>query len=308
MIGVLFATGSFAVAGSGYDVYVDQSYSGEEKGTSEHPYDTIGEAVSAAMSKGSSHRKIRVANGTYKEEVVLGESVELYGENKNKTVIDGGSRDAAVRMKNNSKIRGVKIVKGSKGIVVEKNARASIVNCVVKETRSVGIDVREDVKDNRLVTIKNSVVSNNRGKGIYAVSRKELAILNNEISSNGQEGIDLRGKNGGRVKSNRIHRNKEGGIEMEVGGTSLSVRSNKMNGNKASGVSSQLYKGNTGKGKVVFISNTIKSNGKYGFDCGAPSGGTGVGKSYWQTSLSFGKNALTGNSKGAFSSSCGLKP
>ena len=71
------------VFGASYDVYVDASNdSGTEDGSQAHPYNTITEGITAAMSNDEDHRKVYVANGEYREQVTIDEEVELYGESK----------------------------------------------------------------------------------------------------------------------------------------------------------------------------------------------------------------------------------
>ena len=67
-------------------IYVDgDNTQGPWDGTLEHPYKSINDGVKNAINGNT----ILVLNGTYHENVTIGLSITLKGENKSKTIIDG---------------------------------------------------------------------------------------------------------------------------------------------------------------------------------------------------------------------------
>ena len=70
-------------------VYVDNdNINGPWDGTQEHPYQHIQDAIDNSLE----NCKIFVYEGTYYENVIVNKTIELIGENKASTQIDGGEQ------------------------------------------------------------------------------------------------------------------------------------------------------------------------------------------------------------------------
>ncbi len=75
-------------------VYVDASNMGEEDGSQEHPFNTIQEAIDAAIPPAYVH----IASGTYEENLNMEEGVCLIGGSRESVVVDGGGADHVVNI------------------------------------------------------------------------------------------------------------------------------------------------------------------------------------------------------------------
>jgi pectin methylesterase-like acyl-CoA thioesterase len=72
-------------------IYVDDdNISGPWDGTPEHPYQNI----ISALEHASANDTIYVYNGTYYENVIVDKSINLIGEDRNSTIIDGSGTHA----------------------------------------------------------------------------------------------------------------------------------------------------------------------------------------------------------------------
>jgi parallel beta-helix repeat protein len=101
----------------------------------------------------------------YYENVVVNKSINLIGENKKTTVIDGGDSGAVARINSWVNISGFTIQNGDTGI-------------------SLGVSSEHS-------TIKGNIISNNKNYGIYLRGSSYITIRDNIISNN-KDGINLK--------------------------------------------------------------------------------------------------------------------
>jgi len=305
---VLLAVPMFAF-GETYDVYVDvDNDSGTEDGSEAHPYDTISEGIAEALTNDEDDRKVFVANGEYREQVKIEESVDLYGESKSKTIIYGKDDDNdefsyAVKMKHKTKIKNFKIKYGKTGILVDEDSRAKIEDCKIKDFDEIGIEVlRADRNDKRLLTVEDCEIYDGDGKAMY-IRKRKIFIKDNEIYDNEEEGIDLRSKVKGKIYDNEIYDNGESGIELEMRKVKLKIKDNKIKDNSASGITAQ-YRGNNETAKYVLVEdNKIKDNSDFGLRCSRPQGGTPP-IDYFSSPIMLLDNVFENNDAGTFSQMC----
>jgi hypothetical protein len=292
-----------------YDFYVDQGNdSGIEDGSTEHPFDTITEALEAAENNDESRRKIYVHNGEYRENIMLPKGAELFGENKKKTILlgkdaNGKHYEYVVKMRHKTKLKNVKIKYGKIGILVTKNSRVKISKCLIQKTRKVGIEVEKTTKKKNRYKfyLRDSKIYNNKRKGLYIRERK-IEIQKSEIYNNDEEGIDLRKSVVGKIKNNEIHGNGEGGIEMELRGIKLKITNNDIKNNSASGIAVQ-YRGKNRAGNVVIKRSEIVKNHHYGIKCEEPSGGAPP-YFYYRNAVTLLNSVVYDNASGSFSFRC----
>jgi parallel beta-helix repeat protein len=307
-----------------YDFYVASGKSSGD-GTESKPFKTIAEAVEASSEKDSSHRKIFVFNGKYKESVVLPEDTQLYGQGKDNTIIKGADPypkgtsvytpgiqiESAVTMKNNSSLNNVTVSGGNPGITAEGNA--SIENCLVTDTGIQGINA---LAGNFSITIKDSEIAENNGKGIYMQKDRHFFINNIKSHHNTGEGIDLRESVSGIISKNMLYSNEQSGIELIVGSSNIVISDNKIIGNGQDGIQTQYCSGpsctdpeSLKTGNIKLINNDILYNKDNGLKCTNPTGNPP--KEYysgdsWKKSISMENNSFSGNKK-VFDSRCKLK-
>lgn len=288
---LLYVSGS-SVKASEYDIYVDQNYDKDNSdGSSNKPYQTIGNAIKESGSKG---KKIYVKKGTYSETFTLKNGIELYGQSRDKTIVKG-----IIESEGDNLIKNLTVTGKSYGIV--SLGRIEIENCKIKNSSKIGIDLSESDKK---ATITNSIISGN-GKGFYVQRKRSVLISGNSVYENQEEGIDIREKVSGTISNNEIYKNGEGGIEFIVGGSNIKISENSIKKNEASGIASQFYSFIERTGSIDIKNNTINNNGKYGLACGIPSGGNPSG-SYWNDSINLKDNTIENNKIEAVDNICNM--
>jgi parallel beta-helix repeat protein len=282
---------SFSKAAS-YDIYVDKSYDEDDSdGSSGKPFKTISKAVKEA----GSNDRIYVKNGKYDEDFSLKKGLEIYGENRDKTIIYG-----TIESKGDNTIKNITVSGSTYGIIA--SGKIEIEDCGIKNSGKIGIDLSESKQE---ASIIDSIISNNKGKGIYVQRTRSITIRGNSIYSNAEEGLDIRERVNGIVEENEITGNGEGGIEFIVGGSNVTISDNIIKKNKASGIASQFYSFIEKTGSINIKDNTISQNGKYGFGCGIPSGGA-PSSSYWNESINLKNNRIENNKFKAVDSLCNI--
>jgi nitrous oxidase accessory protein NosD len=80
-----------------YDVYVDDDFDSSTPGWGYDYFDKIQDGIDVVAEGGT----VYVYNGTYYENVVVDKTINLIGENKNKTIVDGSNSGYVVTMSNN---------------------------------------------------------------------------------------------------------------------------------------------------------------------------------------------------------------
>jgi len=205
----------------GKTIYVDDDNTdGPWGGTLEHPYRYIQDGIDAALIFWT----VYVFNGTYYENVVVNKRINLIGEDKNTTIIDGGGEGDVVLIKNS----GVQI----KGFTIRNSGR---------DYNGIKVEASR-------VIIKNNIISNN-GEGIDIWSKRgryyhNIKITKNIITNNKYAGIHIRGGDGDddltftyntKITANYIANNRYG-ILMPFGAVRNIIMLNEIRDNKESGI------------------------------------------------------------------------
>jgi hypothetical protein len=252
MIVVIFPV--FVMAGRDHDVYVDAKANGTQNGSTSHPYKTIKQAT----KKANDHTKIHVANGTYHENVELGDGVELYGHDKDDVIIDGDDDKATVTMKDDSKINKVTIKGGKYGIKISDDEEASIIECIIKDNDQDGIHIENaGLKKSTLVAISENEIKENGRAGIYSQKRR-LSIVDNDILNNKSDGIDLENSASAWIADNKINGNSGSGMKLRIDGSNIWTKNNTYRNNDHEGLEVSFM---GGAGRVnIAKSDFIKNN------------------------------------------------
>ena len=273
-------------------LYVDDSNKGSEDGSKNHPYKTIDEA----MNKANSKTDIHVANGFYKENVEINDGVRIFGEDKNKVVIEAKtSRNPTIFMNDETVIDKVTIRKGKYGIAVKDDAKVSIIRCNIKNSERDGIYINAGkVADSRKVSISDSNITNNDGGGIVS-GKRSLSITGSEIANNGGDGIDIMDGASAWIANNTITKNDKSGMKMRIDQSNIWTKKNKITHNGREGIEVD-FKG--GAGRIDVMDSDIFQNDNYGV--------ARVQRVYsangWSKYLTFtGENNIGGNGKGNIS-------
>ena len=140
--------------------YVDDDYSQETLGWNVTHFDTIQKGIDAA----SNWDVVHVKNGTYNEYISIKKTVQLIGEDKKSTIIDGDNGRGPIRISAN---------------------RVTVEGFTIKNDALSPDACRIHIKNSNYVTISDCVISDN-SVGIYASETTNLFIVNNNFERNGK--------------------------------------------------------------------------------------------------------------------------
>ena len=194
-------------ADDGNIIYVDDdNISGPWDGSKEYPYQHIQDAIDNA----SNGDTIFVYNGTYNEDIVIDISINLVGESRDDTIIDGNrfgedlcivnasrvsirdiqfrnSEEAAIKVfSSNNLFRDLYFYNNGVGIFIEKPSRDNIIAFSYFYDSGGGL-ILEDTTGNNIYSNEIKKVD---WEGIYLLSSSGNSIFNNTIQ-NAREGIYL---------------------------------------------------------------------------------------------------------------------
>ena len=248
-------------------------------GTGEGNYTTIRDAIKNA----SDGDTVFVYNGTYYENVYIGKAINLIGENKYTTIIDGrNSWWGVIKIgEDNVKISGFSIQKSNEfeGIACEGNSNIIIKDNIIRDNAGIGIyfglytsteDCINNIITNNLITnnsdgiviegntwyntfnitINNNTITNN-DYGIPLLDCENITIRDNNIT-NSDCGIPLLDCENITIRDNNITNNNNGIILWGSDRTTISYN-NITNNNK--GIVLSLESENN-----IIRNNTITNN------------------------------------------------
>ena len=178
-------------------------------------YSTIQGAIDAANLSDV----IYVRTGTYYENIYLGRSVSIVGENRENTIIDGGGKGAVINVyADNIVIEGFTLQNSGDiwypggGIYVDKDINKLTVRNNNIKNNIVGIFLNPGGFCTRLSEISGNNITANKAHGIWLGSSSTNNISDNNISENEGTGICLWFTGGTIISGNNIILNKGIGI------------------------------------------------------------------------------------------------
>lgn len=273
-------------------VYVNDGASGTQDGSKSHPYKTI----TRALKNADDHTKVFIEKGTYEENIVIPEGVEVEGTDKNDVVIKADDKNlTTVKMEDNTKLMKVTVKGGREGVKVKKGDKALIYRCIIKDSRGNGIFIEEGntKKDQEVVIVKSEIKFNERN-GVFSQGRK-IVIEDSVIRNNGSDGIDLNNGSRAWINGNQIKDNRASGLVVEMKDTQFFSKKNIYSGNKREGAEVELAsKG----GLVKFNKDKFKNNGNYAISRVQRNN---VSASAWNGLIIANDNEYIGNGKGTVS-------
>jgi parallel beta-helix repeat protein len=168
-------------------------------------YTTIQSAIDAANVDDT----VFVYNGTYVESITVSRSLNLLGEHRNTTVIDGA---------------------GNSVVVMVETFDLTMSGFSVTNASNTGILMR----DSWICTISNNNISNNRGFGLFLARSPFNIITNNIISKNDDDGVVVAMSPGNTIAKNNISGN-YGGVTLYDDDGSI-INGNNISNNVLNGI------------------------------------------------------------------------
>jgi parallel beta-helix repeat protein len=238
-------------------------------------YSNIQEAITLA----SSGDTILVYNGTYYQNIVINKSINLEGQDKNNTVIDGQDNSYVVLINcSMANISGFTIQNGVFGIFIsgsnilsENTITSNIVKCNINgiylQRSSYGNIVSKNIvtynaEGIRLYnssnnTIINNTIEDNVAKGLMLWERSENNLISGNNIAYNSNGVFLkRWSNNNSIKNNNIINNEGIGISLDFSSH------NDIQGNVISYNDKGINFGNSNKNNLA--DNLIENNTRYG--------------------------------------------
>jgi parallel beta-helix repeat protein len=278
---------SDVVSAAGTTIYVDDDNTmGPWDGTIVYPYNTIQWGVDAA-SPGDT---VFVYSGTYYENVAVNKSINLIGENKDKTIIDGqgindtvyvsadwvnvselsitnsGDNaspviDAGIELYyvQNCRLFNIKVFNNLNGIYLNyADGNTIIENTAFSNNHSVeSSGIRLDYSN--LNSIINNTLKMNDGDGIYLYFSSGNTITGNNASNNNDDGIDITFSSNNIVENNTCISNGHWGIRF-WGSNGNNIVINNTCLKNSDGICLHLSK----SGNKIINNNASNNNGPWG--------------------------------------------
>ena len=226
--------------------------------------------IQAAINSAASGDTIRVAAGTYRENIDFsGKTLDLLGGyapgfgsrdiRKHETVIDGGSAGSVVTFGNRetfkTRLEGFTIINGSAtdggGIIINNRASPIINNNIIRDNiaSNKGGGICTSNSSSSTAVIINNLIFSNRGRyggGIYCGST--ITVENNTISGNTASdggGVLSESRQAAILNNNVLSDNNSVGIECRFGGKATITYCNLWNNNGGDNISCNLSTGCT---------------------------------------------------------------
>jgi hypothetical protein len=173
------------VASCNHPWYVDDGATSPEIGSSNQPYNTIGEAVSAAISGDT----IYVRAGTYNERFGLSSGLTLSGNSASDTIVNGGSSGNVITITNASNVTVQNLtVTGSgsgsweAGVRVDGTSSNITLQNLVLRNNHDGANVKDSATN---VTMDHITFAKNSAAGVNTISTGSITVTNSLLYSNG---------------------------------------------------------------------------------------------------------------------------
>ncbi len=234
--------------------------------------------IQEGINNASSGDTVFVRNGTYYEHVVVNKTIELLGEDKESTIIDGGGIGDVVYISADSiDLTNIKIQNSgesgwSAGIELHSNYTKISNDIIIYNWR--GINIQDNSSNN---IISNNVITNNERDGIDFQYSHLNTIASNIIAYN-NEGIELSYySNSNNIFNNTISNNYDG-IEVHYYCSDNTISGNNILLNDDNSIDLQFSSNNN----LIFHNNIFNNSnfpsdtGTNMWDNGYPSGGN-----YW---------------------------
>lgn len=175
-------------------------------------------SIQDAINDASDSDIIFVYTGTYNENLIIGKSLVLIGEDRDSTIINGDTNSETIKITAESiTIQGFSIKNDeSQAGIFTSTDNHIFTNDIITMT-SYGIYL--DFSSNN--TINDNIFYNNTKTGVYIGVGENNNISNNEIYNNDEQGIFFTGCGATLILNNYVHDNGEGISAFDANGNTI---------------------------------------------------------------------------------------
>ena len=220
----------FSTKSIGFDVvYVDDDFNESTPGWGYDHFDNIQDGIDAVNLSGT----VYVYNGTYNENIIINKTINLIGEDRSTTIIDGGGSGDVVYVS----VNWVNV----SGFTIRNSGNAGYPN----------YDAGVEIRSNYSTIIGNIVTGNNRG---IWISANNNYVVDNEITSNNAQGIEIYLSRNNTIADNNVSSNTKAGIQSD-NSSNNTIISNTVNSNNWHGIFLDDFSSSN-----TITSNNISSN------------------------------------------------
>ena len=214
-------------------IYVDDDYNVSTPGWNVTHFNIIQEGINAVAENGT----VYVYDGTYYENVFVNNTINLIGENRNTTIIDGS---------------------GNGDVVFVSSDFVNITGFMIQNSGGNTNDAGIDIRSNNNIINNNNIASNNYD-GIYFYSSSNNTITGNTISNNYFGIWFYSSSNDNNITNNNITSNNQTGILSSQSCNNNIFTSNNILNNDRDGISIRYSSNNN-----IITGNNITSNNHEG--------------------------------------------
>jgi parallel beta-helix repeat protein len=170
-------------------------------GSGPNNYTTIQKAINAAQSGDT----VFVYNGTYKEHIIINKTIDLIGEDKDITIIEGDLSENLIKITADSVVvKSFTIKKGIIGVYIVQSSGQEIKDNIIKNNwEGIGLSQTNNAK------ITKNTITDNYFEGINPISSSENIITQNKVNWN-LYGILLTESSNNSIYENEIKGNTRG--------------------------------------------------------------------------------------------------
>ncbi len=171
-----------------------------------------------------------VFSGIYQEHVSIYKRIQLIGEDRESTIIDGNATGNAVSITyDNVTVDSFTIKNGENGIYLDEVSNCTISNNLVKENYKEGIRFYSSCDYN---IVDNNVISDNEDVGLKFSSFSDYNKLTNNVIKNNLNGSSFAGFAYGEITGNSFEGNTEYGLVFNLWCNENEIHNNNFIGNK----------------------------------------------------------------------------
>lgn len=250
--------------------YVDDDFNSSTPGWQIDHYDRIQDAINIA----SAGERIIVYEGTYYENLIINKSIDIFGEDRDTTIIDGGSLGSVITIAATGVDISTFTIKNSGNDILDAGVFLNITSGSSKIVENIITDCILGIYVNQChdnVIAQNQIYDTSNGSFLIASHRNyieyndfyensyhgiflnetcsDTSIQFNHIYLNQIHGIYLNDQcNDNTIHNNTIYENKNTGIRIEDNSSNIKITNNEVKSNLNYGI------------MVVGSSNTISNN------------------------------------------------